>query len=437
VQGLPKKQNPDMRWLIVEDALKNRTGHWLEWVTTFDRGLRELGDEVTVLADREVEDDIRDSLRAEAILPRSIWHRLGDGAGPLTRYSRVVTHNWQTGRVMDHYLRNRTGFDAIFVPTVSVHHLLAWTRLIKHTLRGRKTRVLLFFLTAPVKNGLAGTPIPDGSPTGRLLRATLGWLAPEIRTGKVVLGVETKAMQCAFETLSGLPFVWFPQPVAPPVREARPHGEQIKMACFGAARAEKGSDVLQEAIRLYLREKRGSRAHFTIQWIDNFTAGGRLITKAADLETDSRVNFVTRYFREGEYAKHLQQTDVMLLPYRLDSYALRGSRVVIEAAVNGIPVIVTSGTTLASIAEAFRTGIECKDGNPQSLAEAIGQMEQGFEEMSEQARRMKSTAVDLFSVKQFRRIFLASATGTNAEPTAKPMGNGAVEPSKEGATHEF
>ena len=74
-----------MRWLIVEDALKDRKGHWLEWVTTFDRGFRDLGDEVTVLADAAVEKDICDSLRAEAILPHSIWHRLGNGSGPLTR----------------------------------------------------------------------------------------------------------------------------------------------------------------------------------------------------------------------------------------------------------------------------------------------------------------------------------------------------------------
>ena len=90
-----------MRWLIVEDALRDRKGHWLEWVTTFAHGFRELGDEVRVLADASVEPDIRDSLRPEPILPGSIWHRLGDGSGLLTRYARVFTHNWSTWRVMN------------------------------------------------------------------------------------------------------------------------------------------------------------------------------------------------------------------------------------------------------------------------------------------------------------------------------------------------
>jgi hypothetical protein len=38
-----------MKWLIVEDALRDRKGHWLEYVSTFVRGLKELGDEVVVL----------------------------------------------------------------------------------------------------------------------------------------------------------------------------------------------------------------------------------------------------------------------------------------------------------------------------------------------------------------------------------------------------
>jgi hypothetical protein len=30
-----------MKWLIIEDALRDRKGHWLEYVSTFVRGLTE------------------------------------------------------------------------------------------------------------------------------------------------------------------------------------------------------------------------------------------------------------------------------------------------------------------------------------------------------------------------------------------------------------
>jgi glycosyltransferase involved in cell wall biosynthesis len=394
-----------MRWLIVEDALRDRKGHWLEWVTTFNHGFRELGDSVTVLADSEVEKDIRESLQAEAILPRSIWHRLGDGSGPLTRYSRVFTHNLETWRVMDRYLRDHPDFDAIFVPTVSVHHLWAWVRLIKGVLRSRKTKVLLFFLTFPASIDSKGNVVSDGSPTARLLVSLMRSIGAEVRDGKVVLGVETKAMRKAWERLTGIPFVWFPQPVATAVRNARRSGEWIEMACFGAARAEKGSEILQEAIEMHLHQFPSSRARFTVQWIDDFQAGGKLAVKSAMLQNNSRMRFVTRYFGDGEYAKYLTGTDVMLLPYRLASYGLRGSRVVLEAAVNSIPVVVTRGTTLASVAEDMGTGVLCEDGDARSLACAIAEMETRFEEMSRSAASKSAYAAELFSVAEFRRIF--------------------------------
>ncbi len=404
-----------MRWLIVEDALKDRKGHWLEWVTTFDRGFRELGDEVVVLADAEVEKDIRDSLRAEAILPRSIWHRLGDGAGPLTRYSRVFAHGWRTWRVLNRYLRRGPEFDAIFVPTVSIHHLLGWAQLIKRNLRHCNTRILLFFLTIPAGfDSATGKIVSDRSPGARLLLALLKLMGPEIHAGKVVLGVETRAARKAFEQLTGLPVVWFPQPVPPPVRESAVSGQPIEMACFGAARAEKGSDVLQDAISLYRRNNPSGRVRFTIQWIEDFHVKGRPVTKSPALLQDERVRIVTRYFRDGEYAEHLRCTDVMLLPYRLSSYALRGSRVVIEAAVNGIPVVATRGTTLAGVAEEFGGGIWCEDGNPESLAGAIGEMENRFEEMTRRAAAGRASAIELFSVREFRRILAGSAEVASA-----------------------
>src|SRR6516162_122331 len=140
-----------MRWLIVEDALRDRTGHWLEWVSTFYRGFRRLGDEVTVLADAAIEPDIRDWLSAHPILPASIWHRMSDGSGSFTRYSRLFAHAWQTTRVMQRYLEANPNFDAVFVPTMALHHLLAWVWLIKRKLHRQRIRILLFFLGAPLR----------------------------------------------------------------------------------------------------------------------------------------------------------------------------------------------------------------------------------------------------------------------------------------------
>ena len=64
-----------MRWLIVEDALQDRKGHWFEYVRTFRNGLLQLGDSATVLVSKNAESFILNELEAKAVLPESIWHR--------------------------------------------------------------------------------------------------------------------------------------------------------------------------------------------------------------------------------------------------------------------------------------------------------------------------------------------------------------------------
>jgi hypothetical protein len=81
-----------MNWLIVEDALRDRKGHWLEYVSTFVRELRALGDEVVVLCDRKAQGFVMAQTGARPVLPESIWHRMGDRAGALQRYLRVPGH---------------------------------------------------------------------------------------------------------------------------------------------------------------------------------------------------------------------------------------------------------------------------------------------------------------------------------------------------------
>jgi hypothetical protein len=43
--------------------------------------LRALGNQVKVLADRAAEPFLVEQLQVQPVLPASIWHRMGDGAG--------------------------------------------------------------------------------------------------------------------------------------------------------------------------------------------------------------------------------------------------------------------------------------------------------------------------------------------------------------------
>jgi glycosyltransferase involved in cell wall biosynthesis len=397
-----------MNWLIVEDALRDRKGHWCEYLGTFARELRALGDGVTILADRAAEPFLIEQLQVQPVLPPSIWHRMGDGAGVVRRSLRVPVHAWQTYRALKKYLRAGDPFDVIFVPTVLVHHLLGWTWLIKRAWKKRPGRVILFFPNTPVQLNLQNNePAWQPAPTARLFCRLIRALREEVGNGRVILGAETEPMRAALTALTGVPFTYFPHPVVPSPAGAanagRPPGDALTMASYGGARHEKGCDVLVAAVGEYCRRHPESRTRFILQNVE----GDRQLWDP--LNAQARVRLISHYFADGEYARRLCETDVMLLPYRRSSYGLRVSRVVIEAMVRGICVVTTRGTTLAQQADEFGTGTFCQDEDAESLVAAIETAERNFAALAAIGRQRQAGAQEHFSVAHFRDLLLAGA----------------------------
>jgi len=394
-----------MRWLIVEDALRDRKGHWFEYLGTFVRELRVLGDEVTILGDRAAEPFLREQLPLHPVLPDSIWHRMGDGAGPLRRYLRVPVHAWNTYRAVKNFLRGGGEFDLVFVPTMLVHHLLGWTWLIKRVLKNSPSRVLLFFPNTPVYlDDATGEPKWQPAPTAKLFNRLIHSLALEVEQGRVILGAETHPMVNALTQLTGVKFTYLPHPVAPlpdyrPLTtDHRPLTTDLVFGSYGSARHEKGCDVLVAAVDAYCRRFPESRAQFVLQSVD----GDPQLW--ARLENNPRVRLVPGYFGDGGYARQLRATDVLLLPYRRSSYGLRVSRVVIEAMGEGIPVVTTRNTTLEDQANEFGAAVFCEDGQAESLVAAIGEAEKNFVSLQESARCRRNGAQAHFSVRKFREL---------------------------------
>jgi len=242
-------------------------------------------------------------------------------------------------------------------------------------------------------------------------------LTTEIRVGKVVLGVETEAMRQAAEKAFGVAFTYFPHPVQPyeeeepeTLRTGTPDAKQeaaksipLTFVCYGPARHEKGSDVLIAGIEEYLHRFSGNEVKFVVQWLDAFRLpDGKMAVLPLVLKQHPHVEVVTQLFGDGEYIRRLKQASALLLPYRQSSYCLRVSRLAIEAMVNGIPMVVTNGTTLAEQGAKFGAMVLCEDGNVESLVVAIRKMEQNFWHLKEHAERQKALAQEQFSVEKFR-----------------------------------
>jgi hypothetical protein len=220
-----------MRWLIIEDSLESRRGHWFEYLEDFCSELPRLRDEVTLLVSRRAEPFIQSQLGGRPVLPESAYGKMSDGAPAWRRFARIPVHAWRTFWAVRRYLRTAPAPDVIFVPTVIVHHLLAWTALVKLKLKRGNARVLLFFPELPIRKR-DGAVMLDGSPTSKLTRQLLRRRETEIRAGKVILGVETQAMKQAAEQVFGVPSTYFPHPVQTSNTETLP-GEVANQKLHG------------------------------------------------------------------------------------------------------------------------------------------------------------------------------------------------------------
>ena len=178
----------------------------------------------------------------------------------------------------------------------------------------------------------------------------------------------------------------------------------VVFGCYGAARWEKGSDILQAAIRRVLEEEPRIPAKFVFQWMKDFDdERGRRVKLDPWLKNHPKVEVIDRFFVDGEYAQRLAETDVMVLPYR-SPYRLRVSRVVIEAMMHGMPVIATKGTTLAEQAAEHGCVAVCQENSAEGLGKIIEEVTAGFGSMREVAAEAATQVQRQFSVACFRQL---------------------------------
>lgn len=411
---------PPARILIVEEALRSVNGHWFEYIKNIAATCRDKGDDVTVAAHEQADDRILSELQARPALPYSAWDKIYDSPRSWQRYLGVLQHNWRHYRAVDRLLQQEKPFDCILAPTLLIHHLIAWTAL-AHKYRNHKyKRMVLFFVNGQGIYEGPGKPVRFARhPKTALFRRLLKSLQPLVESGQVVLAAETRGMAAEYTRFCGVPFECFPHAVqfAPAGAVPRAAPEKPTFACFGFARHEKGSDLLQEAI-LEIRQRRPDLPiRFMVQWLDDFELpDGTPVTRHPSLLEDPDVTFITSAFDAATYQSYLEETDGMILPYRARSYYARVSRVAIEAAILGIPMVYTRQTWLEEMVELCGAGEGFSDENLEDLVGAIIRMAEKIDLHKAKADSRRELARDLYSAEQFRNCLLGAGKWGQTAP---------------------
>lgn len=388
-----------MRCLIVEEALESGKGHWPSYIGDLAGGFRAAGDEVDVLVHRQATDEVVGRVGGTRWLSRNCWvdPRSQGKAGGLL-------HNWHFFRELRSWLKGREPYDRVLALTMRLQHLLAFSFLAGAGWLPERTRFLLLFVQG--FGTYQGPGVPTGFPGGmsmRLAGFAFAKLAPAVRDGRVELAAETKGMQDELRRFTGLPVSLFPHPVPTAPESSEKPASPVVIACPGFARHEKGNDLLQEAIKTLLAGPDGGRLKFIVQWPDAFAMpDGSMLGPDPGLIQDPRVEFLNRSLDAAEYEALLQRTHLIVLPYRRESYHHRVSRVAIEAATRGIPLVYMDGTWSQEIAALAGCGVAIADETGAAVAEGLDQAIRRLGALADLARAGAPAVSAYCSVSRFR-----------------------------------
>ncbi len=417
--------------VIVEEGLRDRRGHWCAYIEQVIRIHKETEDRVTVLAHQDLPADVQQELVGVAgpskveVIPffqNSTWHR-PEAAATDSHWKRrwwMLRHILRSAWKLRRWLKRHPG-STVFVTSVGLPQLITWRIVLSLLPQACYQRVILLLLSGPGRYPAGVLTFgPDAARWQRALLALKKWII----TGKLVLAVENEAVAEELKGLAQVPARWMPTPMPggflpkggkiserenTQVPYNQPDllrsGALLRIASLGFARHERGTDLLLQAIPLIRQqlESHSLSIQFVLQWIDPFTdPEGRVYTLAdARVALGPQDVLLSQALDGVKYLAELAQVDVMILPYRASSYRIRTSRLALECACTGIPMVCSEGTWAADAMQRWGAGATFQNQHAQDLARAVVQVVRELDSFRQKAKAQQSLARADFSDEAF------------------------------------
>lgn len=268
--------------------------------------------------------------------------------------------------------------DHVYLPTAHGREALAVRRLVAELGEAASPTFHLVFrhsISTPAEVD-AGTADKFHRDYTAVHRAYFDAVRGFSETPRVRLYTDTTHLAVDYTTLGGLPFEVIPIPFrAGLLPSLKTHTDGPLCVLFlGDVRAEKGFALLPGLVRdLYETHVGTGRVRFVIQaTLHKDESDPVLLTALDELAKypDEHVQLVgrERFLPGTEYYEHLAAADVVLCPYRAESYRSRSSGILAESILTGKPAVVPKGTWLAS---ALPDGAGEAFEGPTGLANAV------------------------------------------------------------------
>ncbi|TWT72943.1 glycosyltransferase family protein [Allorhodopirellula solitaria] len=405
------------RLLIVEEALRDREGHWFEYNRATKAALQSTGDvHVDMLGHQTMELDVASELEAMPHFQFTVWDQIYNQPQALRRYFGIGQHNYRLYRDLSAYLKQADYYDTVFAPTVVLHHLAGY-----HALAKRYTGKRFGQLVLLVRNNIALYD-SEGSRTFRSTAKFWKWaicrFSPMLEDGSVRLVTDSERLADEYEELTGIRFEVLPHPslVGGSNDETMPHvagadGTQaLRVFLPGPARYEKGVVRLLEAVQMLATQELSSPLDILLQWRTAFKLPDGSTIGPDDVAGYGSDQIRFHVFREAlssaEYLAELNSADLIVLPYLREAYFARISGVAVEAMMLGKPMVYTSDTWVAALAESFRVGI-ASGGSSEELRDALLDATVHIEKLTANSKGRAEEVKQYFSAEKFASVLLA------------------------------
>lgn len=385
---VPVNSSPiTMKFVLLDPGLLNTHGHHFHTDLVIYNELQARGIETLVLGNRLVETAICSAMPVEPVFrspayPKRDGVDQGDLEANFRHFNRLVAEDLKTAG-----LESFSADDIILIPTARDIHLSGifdwYTRL--PFPRPRICIRLMFlpwFRNKPEERELAIQLSKD---------QLQNWTG--IPESKLILASESRELAQYYQTLCGVSPIVFPLIVRYPVSKntgisLRKPESPKHFVFLGEARKEKGAHLIPEAFETLL--KKFPDLKLTVQTSCLYDIEKEFVNQLIGLSPG--VSLQTEALHEENYDKCLNSADVVLIPYKPESYQRRTSLIFLEAVGAGIPVLPTAGTWMcAEMKRLGLNGIFIEEFTSQSIAAAVENVIKQWPEVIFNALKAKKT----------------------------------------------
>lgn len=198
---------------------------------------------------------------------------------------------------------------------------------------------------------------------------------------KIILATDSKILADEFKNMWKIHLITLPIPIPEATYEENSdvndgkyyNNDPLRLVSLGPARDDKGSYLLEDAIKRVLDVWDGDRLEFIIQTKVSDKGSDRTKKTISNLEKiEPVVISIKESLSTEEYWSYLRMADIVLLPYDAQEYRARTSGIFAEAMALGKHVVVSGETWMENEVRGMDVGITIfKSGSAESFSQGI------------------------------------------------------------------